>query len=184
MTDWIQTYSGKKITIRHSEDNEYTLIDIAHALSLQSRFVGHTEKLYSVAQHSVIVSQVMPPQTPIKTKLIALLHDASEAYLGNVSRPLKRFLIHYRDIEEAMQAGIYKYYDLEPTAEELEMVKFYDNCVLAIEYKQLMQQVQTLYWNVLDPPTVLTNIIIMPVPSDQACLLFKREYNSLINKLN
>jgi hypothetical protein len=92
----ISTFTGIKFKF---DDPEFNIIDIAHALSHQCRFVGHTNRFYSIAQHSLLVSELMSNDL----KLTGLLHDATEAYLGDVSRPLKRYLPDYKLIEENLQ---------------------------------------------------------------------------------
>ena len=84
------------------------LPDIAHALSILTRFTGHSKCPYSVAQHSVMVSRL----TPSEHALWGLMHDASEAYLGDVSTPLKNVLPGYRELEEHVQRTIARVFGL------------------------------------------------------------------------
>lgn len=84
--DWIQTYTGKQFWPLDPRVDEIDIADIAHALSNICRFNGHCREFYSVAQHSVLVSQQCGP----KDALWGLLHDAAEAYLGDMVTPLKR----------------------------------------------------------------------------------------------
>ena len=97
---WIQTVSGQIFDLLDPPDpNPY---DIAHALARICRFTGHTRQHYSVAQHSVLcVAQASP-----KAKLWALCHDAHEAYVGDVTAPLKRLLPDYQALEERIQAHV------------------------------------------------------------------------------
>lgn len=81
----IQTFTGKMFDILDPKHDQICIEDIAHALSMQCRFTGHTKFHYSVAQHSYLGSFVC--QEP----LWFLLHDASEAYICDMSRPLKHF---------------------------------------------------------------------------------------------
>src|SRR5271165_7548492 len=85
--DWIQTYTGRVMYPLDPRPEEINIIDIAHALSNLCRFTGHVRTFYSVAEHSVRVSQHCDP----KDALWGLLHDASEAYLADMSRPMKRY---------------------------------------------------------------------------------------------
>jgi hypothetical protein len=82
---WIQTFSNIKFDILNPKPEMVRIEDIAHALSLLCRFTGHTKFFYSVGQHSYLGSFLVPP----KDGLWFLLHDASEAFLGDVSSPLK-----------------------------------------------------------------------------------------------
>lgn len=98
----MQTFTGKLIDLANFQESDVRLPDIAHALSLINRFTGHSKVPYSVAQHSVMVSRLTEPENA----LWGLLHDASEAYLGDVATPLKNMLPGYRDLEEHVQRAI------------------------------------------------------------------------------
>lgn len=82
---WIQTASGRKVFPLSLRPADVYLADIAHSLSNQCRFTGHTKWHYSVAQHSILVSLHCDPAVA----MWGLLHDASEAYLSDIPRPLK-----------------------------------------------------------------------------------------------
>ena len=99
---WIQTFSGWRFFVLNPEPQDVFLMDLAHALSLICRFTGHTRRFYSVAQHSVLASFHVPPVYALE----ALLHDASEAYLCDVSRPVKPYLHNYREIESNLMRVI------------------------------------------------------------------------------
>lgn len=89
----IETASGLKYDFRHPTAEQVTLSDIAHALSHTCRFGGHTERFYSVADHSVYVSELVEASTGSRhMALHGLMHDAHEAYLGDVPKPLKNLL--------------------------------------------------------------------------------------------
>lgn len=97
---WISTFSGRKFYPLDPRPEEIEIVDIAHALSRQCRFSGHCHgsEPYSVAQHSVEVAKLLPPAL----KIAGLLHDASEAYLVDLPRPLKHspgFADGYRSAE-------------------------------------------------------------------------------------
>lgn len=74
--------------------------DIAHALSMLCRFNGHTNHFYSVAQHSVVVSENVL-QMPHRA-MQGLLHDATEAYIGDMPAPLKRLIPSFKDFEDSL----------------------------------------------------------------------------------
>src|SRR5689334_14267678 len=87
--DWIRTYTGRKFYLFDSGPEDVEIEDIAHALSMQCRYNGHVQRFYSVAEHSCYVSAIVAAEMgnakyDINVALWALLHDASEAYLGDV----------------------------------------------------------------------------------------------------
>lgn len=86
--DYIQTASHRKFWPLDPRPEDVDINDIAHALSNLCRFTGHSSEFYSVSQHSVIASQLVPRASA----LAALLHDSAEAYMGDIARPWKRFL--------------------------------------------------------------------------------------------
>ncbi len=86
--EFIQTFTGKHVNPLNMRPEDIDIKDIAHALSLTNRFTGHTPLPYSVAQHSVLVSNMCFPEH----KLWGLLHDAPEAYFADISRPVKKLL--------------------------------------------------------------------------------------------
>lgn len=101
---WIQVYSGKPFTFLSPGVSDIDISDIAHALSMQCRFNGHVKKFYSVAEHSVNVSYEVPEQYA----LAALLHDAAEAYIGDMVSPLKAHMPDFREVEHRIESAIYR----------------------------------------------------------------------------
>lgn len=98
----IRTYSGKYIDPFNPNPDDICIEDIAHALSNQCRFAGHTQRFYSVAQHSLFVMNVVHT----KYKLQALMHDASEAYLLDIPTPIKMKLPAYKAAEDGLMIAI------------------------------------------------------------------------------
>lgn len=98
---YIQTRSGEHLFLQSPDPWKITLEDIAHALSNLCRFTGHTSTFYSVAQHSVMVAHmVQDAGCNLATQRAALMHDAAEAFLGDVSSPLKSLLPEYKELED------------------------------------------------------------------------------------
>lgn len=99
---WIATYTGKRLDLLDPKPDQIDLNDIVVALARMPRFTGHTTQFYSVAQHSVLVAW----QTPMDLRLQAVLHDATEAYLGDLARPIKALCPGYRAIEDRLWHAI------------------------------------------------------------------------------
>ncbi|QJW47843.1 phosphohydrolase [bacterium BFN5] len=140
--DWIETYTGIKFWPLDPLPHEVSLNDIAHALAMLCRANGHCTTFYSVAQHSLNVSKELAflGYSP-RLQLMGLLHDASEAYLSDITRPVKKYLPQYIEIEHKLQTTIFQAFGLIPTAEELEIVSQIDNALLAHEVRTLMKNI-------------------------------------------
>jgi hypothetical protein len=131
----IQTVSGDYVFPLDPWKFVPRIDDIAHALSMQCRFSGHSAFHYSVAQHSVLVSDLCPPED----RLWGLLHDASEAYLVDLPRPLKHdplFGTVYRAAEQALQGRICHAFGLGLV--EPDSVQHADLVVLETERRDLL----------------------------------------------
>jgi hypothetical protein len=126
---WILTASGRVISLRDPHPSDVEIKDLAHALSRLCRFGGHAREHYSVAQHCLIVSLLAPPEF----ELAALLHDAPEAYLGDVVSPLKSELYRYRLLEARFCSVIEERFGLDPLSLRAPEVLDADRQALAIE---------------------------------------------------
>lgn len=105
---WMQTYTGKQFWPLDPRPEEIHILDIAHSLSTICRYGGHTQKFYSVAEHCVLMSYVVPEED----RLWALLHDATEAYVGDMVRPLKIDMPEFREAEDRIMDCIVEKYEL------------------------------------------------------------------------
>lgn len=131
----IVTYTGKIINPLTPDPDSIDIVDIWHSLSNQCRFTGHVKEFYSVAQHSVMASWLVPEEDA----LAALLHDASEAYLADIARPVKHglgFGETYREVEANLQAVILTKYGLNPVLPK--SVHWADDMLLRSEQRDLM----------------------------------------------
>lgn len=128
----MQTHSGRIVDLTRFSEEDILIEDISHALSHIVRFTGHARVPYTVAQHSLLVADLVPPAD----RLWGLLHDASEAYLGDVASPLKSLLPDYRQIEEKFQKVIAGRFGLPWPMPET--VKFADRVALMAEKRDLM----------------------------------------------
>lgn len=99
---WIQVISGAPFWPLDPRPEEIDINDIAWSLSMQCRYAGHVTRFYSVAEHSILVSQLVPATDA----LWGLLHDATEAYLQDLVQPLKVDLPEYRAHEDRLMACI------------------------------------------------------------------------------
>lgn len=130
--DWIQTFSGHPYWPMDPRIEDVHVVDIAHALSNLCRYTGHVRTFYSVAEHSVYVSMLVPEEHAF----CALLHDAPEAYVNDLARPLKKQLADYQAAEQlnwlvvADRFGLPK--DMPACVHEA------DNAMLRAERQQLM----------------------------------------------
>lgn len=129
---WMQTYSGRKFFVADPKPDDIYVQDIAAALSKMCRYGGHCRAFYSVAEHCVLVARHAKPEH----KLAALMHDASEAYLVDIPRPIKPIIGNYYAIEDRVMAAIAATYGfawpLPPEVKEL------DNRILGDERDQVM----------------------------------------------
>jgi hypothetical protein len=124
----VVTNSGTMLNAINPNPDDLLIEDIAHALSMQCRFAGHTDEFYSIAQHSIICSMFAPPGLELE----ALLHDASEAYIQDITRPLKNKLKGYKAIESKLMKAIAKKFGFNWPL--LPGIKDIDNEVLKIEF--------------------------------------------------
>lgn len=165
----MQTFTGKLIDLSDFKEEDVRLPDISHALSIINRFTGHAKCPYSVAQHSVMVSELVPQEDA----LWGLLHDASEAYLGDVARPLKAMLPEYVALEKRIQQVIARAFHLKwPMPDS---VKVADNRALMAEKRELVYGDHD--WGIDVAPV---NRPIYPYYWQQAKQLFENRYLELV----
>lgn len=144
---WIQTRSGRALDLEDPQPDQIEILDISWGLARCARFAGQTvgEVAYSVAQHCVLASRLVEP----KHAVAALMHDASEAYLGDVAAPLKSLLPDYRRVEARLMAAIAARFGFaHPLPAEVKRV---DLLLLATEKRDLMAP-EPKRWLPLPPP--------------------------------
>lgn len=130
--DWIQTFTGKAFWPLDPRPEDVDIRDIAHALSMQCRYGGHAKHFYSVAEHCVTLSNLVPPEHAFA----ALMHDAAEAYIVDLPRPIKDEVVGYRELDNALTAMILGVFGLP--GELPDVVKEYDARILNDERAALM----------------------------------------------
>lgn len=128
----IRTFTGKYINPCAPDPAQICIEDISHSLSMQPRFGGHLPIFYSVAEHCISVARLLPPAF----RLAGLLHDASEAYLIDVPRPVKQQLTNYAEIENRLMRVIAAKFGFEwPLPHEVKMI---DEVCLHGEWDEIM----------------------------------------------
>ena len=105
---FLTTYTGKEFDVQDYTNFNFAIEDISHGLSNLCRFAGQSNNFYSVAQHSVLVSRIVPKEHARE----ALMHDATEAYLVDLPSPIKELLPAYKKIEDDLAAAIFYQYKL------------------------------------------------------------------------
>ena len=134
----LRTFTGKSIQRLEPRVEDLDIVDIAHSLSLQCRFAGHIDYHYSVAQHSIAVSELVPREYALH----GLLHDAAEAYLQDIALPDRDILVSgaYLLAEERWNSVIGARFGLGLGLVDLpHEVKRIDEEMAAIEMRELYQ---------------------------------------------
>lgn len=127
------TITGEIIDIHNPKPEMFNIVDIASALSKICRFGGQCSSFYSVAQHCVMVAGMVADDYALE----GLMHDASEAYLGDVIKPLKIILGDaYEKIEQRFSDVIAEAFGLKKEAEN--SIKHYDRIALELEFDLLL----------------------------------------------
>jgi len=138
--DHIRTYSGQYVNLLDPHADTINLYDIAHSLSNQCRFAGHTTHFYSVAEHCLNCAVMGEP----KIRLALLMHDAAEAYLLDIPRPLKALMPQYEDMEDKFLRVISKKFKFKYPFDK-EVIDI-DNFMLEYEWNNYVNnQTNSLY---------------------------------------
>lgn len=147
MAFWIQTHSTRTFRLDRPSPLDVDIHDIAHSLALQNRFNGHTIVPYSVAQHCVLVSRIVEqrageypaPEIPINEPLLGLLHDAHEAYTGDLVSPVKRLISNaWQIVEDNAESAVQMAFALPCRPSFPQIVRDADMIALATEVRDLM----------------------------------------------
>jgi hypothetical protein len=133
---YITTYTGKRFS--YDPPGPFNLLDIAHALSLTARFGGHTEKFYSVAQHSVLVARACRVESDIMAAA-GLLHDAHEAYVGDFCTPMKWAFPELEEVESQVEDALHEHFGFADFA--------FWNIVRVFDLQALHCEARCLFWS-------------------------------------
>lgn len=145
----IMLVGGTLFDLADPDGSDFTINDIAHGLGRVCRFAGHTSQFYSVAEHCQHVARIVP----INLSRAALLHDAAEAFIGDVTRPLKAMLPDYQAVEHRIETTIYRRFlgdDESLWPWNIPEIKAADIAMCAVEARFLMPHLPG-YWDQLAP---------------------------------
>lgn len=177
MSSWIQTHTGIMVDPLEFTVDMLAIEDIAHALSHQCRYSGHCSEFYSVAEHSNRVAKLLYELSGERIlALMGLMHDAPEAYLVDLPRPLKQSEVlgrAYRAYEGMIWNCVARKYGLSYTLPQ--QVHWADDVLLITEIRDLMPSVSGMP----DEPKPLSEAIV-PVTSKEA----KAEFLALFEEYN
>jgi hypothetical protein len=166
---WIQTYTGRAFWPLAPKPEDFDIRDIAHSLSLQCRFNGHCREFYSVAEHSLNVSRILSPEHA----LWGLLHDAGEAYLVDMPRPLKQQMPQFKAAEDRILQQLALHFGLcWPIPEEVHRA---DLLLLATEKRDLMTP-EPMSWELGIEPL---SWVITPISAQEAEQKFLEQFYAL-----
>lgn len=162
---YISTYLGHRFFPLEPRIDQIHIEDIAHGLAYTCRFNGQTTEFYSVAQHSLMVCDLVAEEH----KLAALLHDAAEAYLGDMVKPLKRLLPEFAEIEHRVSAIIAETFSIPES--DYAAIKRADLIALATEKRDLMPHSTEPWLELLGHDPLPERIVPLPPPTAKQAFL-------------
>jgi hypothetical protein len=174
---FLQTVSGRRVNPFDPDPSQLDIGDIARALGNLCRFGGHSRVFYSVAQHSVIVSELVEQRGgDVEDVFAALMHDAAEAYLGDMPHPIKHrspLGAAFKEAEDQLEAALRAHFRIRPEVPE---IKRADRALLATE--RLAFSSDTWHWPELDGVEPL-DLELEAWPPDEAARAFSARYAEL-----
>ena len=174
---YLQTVSGRFVNPFDPDPTQLDIGDIARALANVCRFGGHCRSFYSVAQHSVIVSELVEQRGgDVEDTFAALMHDATEAYLGDMPHPIKHrsaLGAAHREAEADLERAIRERFRIKPDVPE---IKRADRALLATERRAF--SAEDWHWPELEGVEPL-DLELTAWPPDEAAERFKARYEQL-----
>ena len=197
---WVQTVSGMDVDLLEPKPEKILLGDIAWSLARTARFNGHTitELPWSVAQHSLLVESLMPADSTPHDRLVALLHDGHEAYMGDLVSPLSIAIdllfrqhdrqtdvqygpdpsVWLKNIAQLLDNAIFTAFGLSPGPVCRLAVKTADVLALRVEHDLLMSPSRR-EWSVLPPAPDPMPHLRPPHPPERAMAVFLDRFHAL-----
>lgn len=171
---WITTYTGKQFDFADPQPDQIVIEDIAVSLSRTVRFRGMTIEPYSVAQHSVLVASLVPPEDA----LWGLLHDAAEAYVGDLPKPIKHHMGRaFRAVEDRILQVIGETFGLSwPVPDSVAVA---DRQMLVTEVERLMEH-QSENWHLAYGFEPDHELPILPLTTNGAYRYFLATFHKLV----
>lgn len=165
----ILTYSGLNFLLYDEDIDMFRLEDIAHSLGMQCRYTGHAKQFYSVAEHCVLMSRYV---TDLDCKIMALYHDAAEAYIGDLASPVKQSLPDYKKLEKAIERRLFTWLDYSIPLRVKKLIKMLDTRILLRERNILLPATDEQW---------IENEVVTPLDIDIMCWSpAKAEYEFLM----
>jgi 5'-deoxynucleotidase YfbR-like HD superfamily hydrolase len=143
------TYTGKKFDYNNITKDSICIEDIIHSLPRINRFIGHSTRAYTDAEH-LLLCLVMAEKLGYspRLKLLTFIHDFPEAYTGDFPTPLKKLMPELKELEKKIEKALYEHLEIEPPTEvEHQLVKRIDNTMLVIEMRDLTLHDYEIYIN-------------------------------------
>lgn len=138
---WIETYTGKQFWFLNPRPEMFDIEDIAHALSMVCRYAGHVTRFYSVATHCCLIADQFEHDP--QTHLTALMHDAAEAYIGDMPSPLKQQIPAFRSVEALIEEALAETFGLTyPFPNELKVA----DLRITMDERQALKSQSTRLW--------------------------------------
>lgn len=172
----MNTYTGRKFDPMKITPADIDGRDIAHALSMMCRGNGHLRRFYSVAQHSLnCAREALARRFDRRTALACLLHDASEAYIADIIRPVKEHLPNYMEIESAVMEAVFTHFGLHDLIDEEDAAwKRIDDALLETELHELLPG---------EEERIPVPLMCEPDLAEHSCRKVEREFLIMLEEL-